>query len=202
MTQIHLLQNNGQCVDWSDLPTLPQSDRPYRLYRFLTEVEDILLTTNDPQAQLRQVMPRVQQLLEQSPWFFFNPLQPDPKTGWAVQMLYDEPAFPLTVQLVAWAPGAESPVHNHGTWGIVAMLQGEEENTFWQRSSTPEQPDHITQVGQQRLSAGDMIGILPEAIHRVKAVSQQPTISFNLYGETDYNARYEFNIADHTATIF
>jgi predicted metal-dependent enzyme (double-stranded beta helix superfamily) len=117
-------------------------------------------------------------------------------------MLYDEPEFPLTVQLVAWAPGSVSPIHNHGAWGIVAMLTGEEEHTFWQRSPTPEQPDRIIRVGQKILAPGDVIGIIPDAIHHVTAVSQQPTLSFNLYGETDYSTRYEFNTTDHTATTF
>ncbi|MBE9028591.1 cupin [filamentous cyanobacterium LEGE 11480] len=202
MPNTYLLENNGQCIDWPDLPAPPPIDRQYRLYRFLTEIEDILIATPEPEAQLKQIIPRVQQLLEQSPWLFFDPLQPDPEKGWEVQMLYDEPEFPLTVQIVAWEPGSQSPIHNHGAWGIVAMLQGEEKNTFWQRSATSEHPHRITQIGHQNLACGDIIGILPDAIHHITALGDQPTVSFNLYGATDYNARYEFDPHQHTAQIF
>ena len=202
MSNISLLKNDGQCIDWSDLPSPPEFDQQYRLYRFLTDLEDILLNTTEPEAQLRQIIPRVQQLLEQSPWLFFDPLQPDPEKGWEVQMLYDEPEYPITVQLVAWEPGSQSPIHNHAAWGIVAMLQGEEENTFWQRSATPEHPDRIQQIGQKTLACGDIIGILPDAIHQITALGDQPTVSFNLYGITDYDARYEFDPDKHTATVF
>lgn len=202
MSQIYLLQNDGHTQDWSDLAAPPGHDRQYRLYRFLTEVEDILAQTANPEAQLRAIMPHVRQLLEQSPWFFFDPLQPDPQKGWEVQMLYDEPEFPLTVQLVAWMPGSISPIHNHGAWGIVAMLQGKETNTFWQRSPTPQHPERIQPIGEQTLGCGDMIGILPDAIHAIQAISDEPTVSFNLYGPTNYEERYEFDPVTHTASLF
>jgi predicted metal-dependent enzyme (double-stranded beta helix superfamily) len=212
MSQTLLLQNDGNWLDWSDLPQpiAPPDDRPYRLYRFLTDVEDILLATDDPQTQLQRIIPLVPQLLEQSPWFYFNPLTPDPVTGWAVETLYDEPDFPLTVQLVAWAPGSVSPIHNHGAWAIVALLQGEETNYVWQRSPSNTHPDRITQSSDRTLTSGDLLGILPAAIHQIQAghdgqrpaESRRPTISFNLYGPTDYSARYEFDPNAHTATEF
>jgi predicted metal-dependent enzyme (double-stranded beta helix superfamily) len=216
MSQTLLLQNDGNWLDWSDLPRpiaptiATPDDRPYRLYRFLTEVEDILLATDDPQTQLQRIIPLVQQLLEQSPWLYFNPLMPDPVTGWAVETLYDEPDFPLTVQLVAWAPGSVSPIHNHGAWAIVALLQGEETNYVWQRSATTAHPndprsvgDHrIAQSSERTLTSGDIVGILPAAIHQIQAGHTRPTISFNLYGPTDYSARYEFDPNAHTASNF
>jgi predicted metal-dependent enzyme (double-stranded beta helix superfamily) len=199
MNPIYLLQDDGHCRNWSDLaPIAPDPDRPYRLYRFLTEVEDILAQTPDPETQLAQIIPRVQCLLEQSPWFYFNPLTPDPETGWAVETLYDEPEFPLTVQLVAWAPGSQSPIHNHGAWAIVALLQGAETNHFWQQTA----PDQLHPTGQQTLTSGDILGILPAAIHQIQTEGDRPTISFNLYGPTDYADRYEFDPQTHRAQNF
>jgi predicted metal-dependent enzyme (double-stranded beta helix superfamily) len=203
MSTIQLLQNDGTWHDRSDLirPNI-DPDRPYRLYRFLTEVEDILLTIDDAEIQLVQIIPLVQQLLEQSPWFYFNPLTPDPATGWAVETLYDEPEFPLTLQLVAWAPGSTSPIHNHGCWAIVALLQGDEINRVWHRSATAAHPDQLTPAPAQTLTSGDILGILPDAIHQIEATADRPTISFNLYGPTNYADRYEFDPIAHTAHNF
>jgi predicted metal-dependent enzyme (double-stranded beta helix superfamily) len=177
-------------------------NQPYRLYRFLTDVEDILTNLRDPIQQLQQICPRVQQLLESSSWLQVMPIAPEPETGWSVVTLYDEPMFPLTVQMVAWAPGSQSPIHNHGCWGLVALISGQEQNQFWQRSPTPDYPDRITPTTTQILQPGEIITFLPEAIHQITAIGNQPTISFNLYGETDYDQRFEFDPDNNEAIIY
>ncbi|WP_367142217.1 hypothetical protein [Moorena sp. SIO1F2] len=53
---------------------------------------------------------------------------------------------------VVLSPGAVlvvgvSPIHNHGTWGVVAVISGQEKNTFWRRTDDPDFCDRIEQVG-------------------------------------------------------
>lgn len=43
---------------------------------------------------------------------------------------------------------------------------------------------------------------MPDAIHRVKTLGTTPTISFNVYGETDYDQRFEFDLDQDRATNF
>jgi predicted metal-dependent enzyme (double-stranded beta helix superfamily) len=201
MTTEWLVDQSGQCLPL--LPkVLPADQRPYRLYRFLTDVEDILATIAGPTQRLQQITPLVQRLLASSSWLQVMPIAPNPETGWEVVTLYDEPMFPLTVQMVAWAPGTLSPIHNHGCWGLVALISGQEENQFWQRSGTADFPDRIESVGQQVFQPGEIITFLPEAIHQVQALGNQPTISFNLYGETNYEQRFEFDPVNHQASLF
>ena len=82
------------------------------------------------------------------------------------------------------------------------MLDGQEQNTFYQRSPTSELPDFIDRTGSHLLTPGDILCLMPEAIHQIEASGDEPTISFNVYGVTDYDRRYEFNLAQHTAAIF
>jgi len=194
--------NNGHCN--ADQLTRQAEDfsQPYRLYRFLTDLEEILSHTADDQLRLQAICPLVRKLLISSPWLQITPIEPNPATGWEVMMLYDEPFFPLTVQLVAWAPGIKSPIHNHASWGIVALLSGEEKNTFWQRSPTPDLPNQLSPSGDLLLSPGDIVCFMPDAIHQVEAISDQPTISFNVYGETNYDQRFEFDPTQGTAKNF
>ena len=35
--------------------------------------------------------------------------------------------------MVTWLPGHTSTIHNHGTWGIVALVGGQERNRLWRR---------------------------------------------------------------------
>jgi len=43
---------------------------------------------------------------------------------------------------------------------------------------------------------------MPDAIHRVEALGDEPAISFNLYGETNYEQRFEFDPVNSTAKNF
>ncbi len=194
--------NDGRCNASEVVSQAEELTDPYRLYRFLTDLEDVLNRIEDDRLRLQAICPLVRKLLTSSSWLQITPLEPDSETGWEVSVLYDEPFFPITVQLVAWAPGVISPIHNHGCWGLVALLDGEEKNTFWRRSSIAESPDRIEAVGDCLLNPGDILCLMPDAIHHVEAMGNLPTISFNLYGETNYDRRFEFDPIQGTAKIF
>jgi predicted metal-dependent enzyme (double-stranded beta helix superfamily) len=197
-----LVSNNGECNLFNVVSEVEELDRPYRLYRFLTDLEDILEQVSDDYLRLQAICPLVRRLLDSSSWLQIPLLEPDSEMGWTVQMLYDEPFFPLTVQLVAWVPGAVSPIHNHGSWGLVVLLSGQEKNTFWRRSPTPNFPDKIETVGDILLTPADILCLMPDAIHHLETMGDEPVISFNLYGETNYDLRFEFNQIENTANNF
>ncbi|MCY7331296.1 MAG: hypothetical protein LH649_01265 [Pseudanabaena sp. CAN_BIN31] len=121
-----LVTNESQCIPLTVVSQDLQEDsctQPYRLYRFLTDVEDILWQKTDDRLRLAKICPLVRRLLNSSEWILTSFGLPDRETGWSVQMLYDEPDFALTVQTVAWSPQSISPIHNHATWGIVAIIR-------------------------------------------------------------------------------
>ncbi|MCC5628267.1 cupin [Nostoc sphaeroides] len=174
----------------------------YRVYRFLTEIEDVLNSVDDQTSRLPEIRMLVRRLIVNSYWVRSQYLEPSPKTGTSVLLLYDELGFPLTVQVVTFAPGTRSTIHNHGTWGIVAVLKGQEKNSFWRRTPSPEFQDKIEATGELTLFPGDIISFTPDAIHCVEAVGDEPTVTFNIYGETDPNERFEFDLASHKARNF
>ncbi|MBX2865374.1 MAG: cupin [Leptolyngbyaceae cyanobacterium MAG.088] len=196
-----LVTDDGCQTTFGDAETQPP-ERVYRLYRFLTDLEDILADEDDDSIRIQKITPLVRQLLISSYWLQMEYDQPSPKTGWSVKFLYREYEFPLTVQMVAWAPGQVSTVHNHAAWGIVALIGGEEKNRLWRRSPTEEQPHRLESAGDQVLVPGDIIGFTPGAIHQVEPLGDEPTISFNLYGVTNYKTRYEYDVKAQTAKLF
>jgi predicted metal-dependent enzyme (double-stranded beta helix superfamily) len=168
----------------------------------LTDLEDILKQENSDRRRLEAIMPLVRKLLNNNTWLLTDYDLPDPDLGWSVTTLYDEPDFPLTVQTVAWSPGQISPIHNHGTWGLVALISGQEKNIFWQENHPSDSTLEIEMVGELVISPGDIISFLPNTIHQIEALGEEPTVSFNLYGETDYERRFEFDPVHSTKTIF
>jgi predicted metal-dependent enzyme (double-stranded beta helix superfamily) len=212
-TKDWFVNDQGDCQILTAAHPLPTEDAaPYRLYRFLTDLEAVLAQETDDQLRLYAIFPLVRKLLNSATWLHLTELEPSPETGWNLMMLYDEPFFPLTIQLVAWAPGSVSEIHNHGTWGIVALLSGQEKNTFWQ----PTRPKKIAPnsaaslgncqdiqpVGDCLLMPGDILGMMPNTIHQIEALGTQPTLSLNLYGETDFQQRFEFDPLQRTVTRY
>ncbi|NJK35575.1 MAG: cupin [Oscillatoriales cyanobacterium SM2_2_1] len=194
-----LVDDAGICQALSPrkFPFLPS---PYRLYHFLTDLDALLEQSPHPQDLLPQLFPRVAHLLHTSPWLQWPDLTPDADLGWAVQTLYDEPNYPITVQRVAWAANGRSPVHNHATWGLVAQVVGTEVNHLWRRVAPDS--DAVAPAGDYPLRAGDMIGFYPNAIHSIAAGDDAPTLTFNLYGLTDYQQRWQFDPSTGTAQLF
>lgn len=200
VSQDWLVTDDGKCEAWGESSDyLELSTDQYRLYRFLTDLEDILHKFKSDRHRLQAICPLVRRLLTSSEWLQGEYLEPDSETGWSVLTLYDEPDFPLTVQTVAWLPGRVSPIHNHATWGVVALISGEERNTLWRRTDNQ---GGIEKVGDIILTPGEIISLMPDAIHSVEALGDEPTISFNLYGETNYEQRFEFDPVAGTAKNF
>jgi predicted metal-dependent enzyme (double-stranded beta helix superfamily) len=188
-----IVLEDGQCQacptprDWDLLET------PYRFHRFLTEVEDGLKqATADDQIDCLPALRRlVRKLVLNSYWLRIQRPEPSPLAETALLNLYDEIGYPLTVQIETRPPGVKSPVHNHGTWGIVAVLQGQETNQFWRRE--PADADAVALVEEKILTFGDVISFTPAAIHSIEAVGAEPLVTFNLYGETHSKQRFEFD---------
>lgn len=196
-----IVKDDGNCQAYYPQEYLPPVNS-YRLYRFLTEMEDIVETIPEDDKRLEAIIPRVRKLLEDSYWLQMEYSVPSPEQGWSVKFLYQEPRFPFTIQMVTWMPGQVSPIHNHACWGVVALIGGEERNLLWHRVPNSQQKHHIEYTEEKILTPGDIIGFTPEAIHCVEPLGDEPTITFNLYGVTDFSKRFEFNPTNHTAELF
>ncbi|MEO1351763.1 MAG: cupin [Cyanobacteria bacterium J06635_15] len=197
-----IVDENGCYEAFDDPKAEAASEQVYRLYRFLTELEDLLAAIPDNGDRIRAIAPRVRKLLTSSYWLQMEYTQPKPEQGWSVKFLYREYQFPLTVQMVTWLPGTVSTIHNHATWGMVAMIGGEEKNTLWRRVPDATNPHKIEKVDELVLGPGDIIGLMPDAIHCVEPLGDEPTVSFNLYGVTDRSQRYRFKPEQQTAELF
>ncbi len=182
---------------------------PYRFCRFLCDLEDLVEAVSDDCDRIRIATILVQRLLSQAPWIFEACPTPDPEKGLAIQRLYREPGYPFTIKLVSWQPSLKSPVHNHAAWSIVAILGdvtcGHEKNQFWQRQDNGSQPNYarLQPTEQQILKPGDILGLMPDAIHSVEQLSapqsHKPTYTFNVYGKADLKQRYIFDPTTHRA---
>jgi predicted metal-dependent enzyme (double-stranded beta helix superfamily) len=201
-----LVRENGVCSFCQSPREWDLLAEEYRLYRFLTEVEDSLRLTAtaqiDEESSLAGLRKLVRKLILNCYTVKTRLPEPNGETGISLIMLYDELGLPLTVQTEMNLPRTTSPIHNHGTWGVVAVLQGQQKNTFWQRDPTADFPDRIKRVGERTIEPGEIISFTTEAIHSTEAVGDEPTVTFNLYGETHGSKRFQFDYDQQTAKRF
>jgi predicted metal-dependent enzyme (double-stranded beta helix superfamily) len=203
-----LVNEEGVCVpcksprQW-DLITETEN---YRFHRFLTEIEDVVNNAESEGLAEADFLPALRRLLRKlllnCHWISNRLADPDPRSGYSFLLLYDEPGFPLTIQTEVIVPGTKTPIHNHGTWGIIATIQGQQKNTFWKRVPSPEFPHRIELAGEQILQAEDIISFTTEAIHYVEAIGDEPSITLNLYGDTFGFKRFQFDPLTHQAINF
>ena len=201
-----LVKEDGICRLCKSVREWDLLTEEYRLYRFLTEVEDIMRLAVaegiDEESSLSGLRMLVRKLLLNCYTVKTRLPEPNKTTGVSVVVLHDEVGFPMTIQTEMNLPGTTSPIHNHGTWGVVMVLQGKLKNILWKRVPTAEFPDKIDRVGERIIESGDIISFTTEAIHSTEAVGDEPTITFNLYGETHGGKRYQFDFEKQTAKHF
>ncbi|MFP6806668.1 MAG: cysteine dioxygenase family protein [Pseudomonadales bacterium] len=110
---------------------------------------------------------------------------PTPEEIAKIYLLTDDNGGDFSLYLVSIQPTGPSPVHDHGTFAVIAGLQGEEENTIYKRMDDKSEPGKaaIEEDFKVVLGDGDTISFMPEDIHRIQVCSETPTRHFHLYGK-------------------
>lgn len=127
----------------------------------------------------------------------------DEQQGFGFQLLHEEPDHALAVAVLSWLPGRGTPPHDHGTWGIVVGVEGDEVNTFWQRVDDGTHPGHaeLRPLSEKTFSPGDAIAITPEIIHSVRNAGDRISVSLHVYGRNiNFTGRSQFDPERRTVT--
>lgn len=162
----------------------------YTLGQFVNDLRATTAETQDPGGIVARLRPLARELALARTW-----LQPayyacDPAQGFGVHVLHEEPDHTLFVIAAAWLPGRGVAPHNHGTWAVVAGVDGDERNVFWKRLDDGSRPGYaqIRRQGEKVFGAGDVLTLLPGAIHSVHNDTSLVTVSLHVYG-------YNLNLA-------
>ena len=127
---------------------------------------------------------------------------PTAKEYGKVYLLSDDDDGSFSLYLVSSYPVGPSPIHDHGTWAVIAGLAGEEENTVYKRLDDGQQPGRAKLEIDYKttLSQGDAIALMPDDIHHIVTTSEEPTRHFHLYGKgfIQQTDRLEFNLEEGT----
>jgi 3-mercaptopropionate dioxygenase len=96
----------------------------------------------------------------------------------------------LSLYAIVWRPGQWTPIHDHGTWGVVGVVEGLlEEQSFMRIDDNPARDDHqgidLVPGGLVLLPSGAVATFVPnpDHIHQTGVADDRPaTLSLHLYG--------------------
>ena len=92
---------------------------------------------------------------------------------------------------VVFPPGTSSGVHYHGSWGVIGVLSGVDEETRYVRPEGPAEPSvgkgcQLMPTRKDRFPPGSITYLLPpeQGFHRVRAVGDETGVSLHILGGT------------------
>lgn len=177
----------------------------YTLGQFVDDLRGISRRTQKAQEIVDQVRPLARELALSRSWLEPRHYACDAEQGFGVHLLHEEPDHELAVFAVSWLPGRGAPPHDHGTWAVVAGVDGPERNIFWRRLDDRSRPGYaeIVQQGEKVFGPGDVVTFLPGAIHSVVNDTDVVTVSLHVYGRhLNYTARSQFDPAAKVEKLF
>ena len=111
-------------------------------------------------------------------------------SGYTRNLIYDAPDDSLSLYALVWLPGQWTPVHDHGSWGVVGVLEGVLEERSYVRLSPDRNSDediHLERGGVVLLGHGAVTSFVPNPDHiHITGVPPQRrrAVSLHLYGRT------------------
>ena len=119
-------------------------------------------------------------------------------SGYTRNLIYAAPDKSLSLYSLVWLPGQWTPIHDHGSWGVVGILEGVLEERSYVRLSPDRDADHdieLARGGVVLLGRGAVTSFVPNPEHlHVTGVPAERAraVSLHLYGRMMSN----FNIYD------
>jgi predicted metal-dependent enzyme (double-stranded beta helix superfamily) len=89
-----------------------------------------------------------------------------------------------------WHPGQTTPIHDHLTWALIGVYEGEEREALFRRTDDGSNPKKakIQQVSERVHKKGHVTVLGHTGIHRVDNISLKSTLSVHVYGRDIGNA--------------
>lgn len=174
------------------------SDRPSALTDFRSELHAIRCESPLPADIVRQAAKPMQALLQECASFLSDEQLRPCEEHYARHCIFADDDGALSLYCMVWQPGQWTPVHDHGSWGLVGVLRG----AFYEHAYL--RVDHngaassgllLRQGGTSILAPGSITSFIPDPdhIHRAGVPSTaEQTVTLHLYGRNMNN----YNIYD------
>jgi predicted metal-dependent enzyme (double-stranded beta helix superfamily) len=149
---------------------------------FINDVRQVVRAGGGEQVVTKKIASRLRSLLQEGDILDprYTRAKPDKFVAYPVWV---EPDGSFCVGAVVWNVGQKTPVHDHGTWGVIGIYQGVEHEVTYK-------PAIVTgarlykQTGERDISEREVIVCCTsdQDIHRVSCGSNVPCVGIHVYG--------------------
>ena len=106
--------------------------------------------------------------------------------GFTLNKVHVEADDSFSIGVGIWDVGKSTPIHDHGTWGVIGIYRGaEKEESFrCEGSRVLGRQVNIVPLGTRIASLGDVFVCCTtdQDIHRVSCYSIEPVVGIHVYG--------------------
>ena len=168
------------------------------LERFIDEALTRSLARPAPAECVQVLAPLMLDLIDQAETFLEPRHYRSDPAHYARNLIYAAPDKSLSLYALVWLPGQWTPIHDHGSWGVVGVVEGVLEERSYVRISQDREADtdiDLVRGGVDLLCRGAVTTFVPnpDHIHVTGVPAERPrAVSLHLYGRTMTN----FNIYD------
>ena len=150
---------------------------------FIEEMETVVRECSTESEVLRRAKPLMAQLLSADnsvPDEAFIPR----KDRFAMNLLYTPSDKAFSISGAVWLPGQTTPIHDHLTWAIVGLYDGEERELTYRRTDDGSNPRlaNLELAGERINRKGHITVLGKTGIHRIDNISPVPSRSIHVYG--------------------
>jgi len=178
----------------------------YSIAQLVADLKAIRAQAKDEREILNRARPLARRAaLAKDSWLEPRMYEADPEQGFGVHLLHEEPDHTLAIFAVSWLPGRGTPPHDHGTWAVVAGVDGPELNRFFERVDDRSRPGHaeVKKSGEKVFGVGDVVAMPTGGIHVVWNESDQVSVSLHIYGKhINFTGRSQYDPEKQTETPF
>lgn len=155
----------------------------------LTDIRGIASTQPFDRTVLARITARLEKLAQQTELFTRTDFPPPAATeGVGASTRYrlnpEDGDDDIALYLNSINPGKTSIPHNHTTWAAIVAVEGQEENRIYRRTDDGRDPAVARLELDRELTVqpGTPIAFLPDDLHSIHVIGNEPTLHFHLYG--------------------
>jgi len=167
-----------------------------KLKAFISACDELAQSGCDTSSCVSQAAPLMLELVKKGQRLLSpDQMQEDPK-AYARNAIHLGDAEGISLFALVWLPGQWTPVHDHGTWGVVGVLEGVlEERSFLPADSIKKNSEYyeLQTGGIVLLNSGSVSTFVPNPDHiHMTGVpgDREKAISLHLYGRRMNNYHY------------
>ena len=174
----------------------------YTLKTFIQECRGKISEGESPSDYVESIVPSMFRLLNGDTSFLKPEHFREDVEHYARNAIYVDEKDVMSLFALVWRPGQWTPIHDHGTWGVVGVLEGAlEERNFIRTDSQAADAStgiELARGGMILLAPGAVTSFVPNPDHihiTGNADARQRVVSLHLYG----HAMAGFHIYDRDA---